>query len=355
MGLWSALTDGVINAEQARDIAIPAHNRTIAWCDRWITHYDNRLAYEKALLEACGQSDLLKPKARPKQPPLCNYRAPDGIRIENHYHQGEFSVYPQIDMTKAEYKAVYCDRKGTRPVEGSHRVRIVYGVICGGMSRSCVFLTDSKVHAKPDPVESKPVAELAAPVAYSPPVKTEQQKTADALRESLKTGVTVAVADQLFPTPPDLVERMLDLAEIDAGMTVLEPSAGTGNIVRAIIDRVDTEIVAYEIRQDLCAKLAATFPSYRLCARSADFLEVTDNMGEWPRIVMNPPFKNGQDIKHIQHACKMLKPGGRLVAICANGPRQNDQLKPLASHWEELPSGTFAGTCVRSVLMTIEG
>jgi len=37
---------------------------------------------------------------------------------------------------------------------------------------------------------------------------------------------------------------------------------------------------------------------------------------------MNPPFENGADIKHIQHAMKMLKPGGRLVAICANGPRQ---------------------------------
>jgi hypothetical protein len=29
------------------------------------------------------------------------------------------------------------------------------------------------------------------------------------------------------------------------------------------------------------------------------------------------------------HALKMLKPGGRLVAICANGPRQNDKLRPI--------------------------
>lgn len=55
----------------------------------------------------------------------------------------------------------------------------------------------------------------------------------------------------------------------------------------------------------------------------------------------------------------MLKPGGRLVAICANGPRQNSILKPLVDAqgglWEELPPDTFhsSGTSVRTVLMTI--
>jgi 16S rRNA G1207 methylase RsmC len=44
---------------------------------------------------------------------------------------------------------------------------------------------------------------------------------------------------------------------------------------------------------------------------------------------MNPPFANGDDIKHITHALKMLNPGGRLVAICANGPRQNDKLRSV--------------------------
>jgi hypothetical protein len=59
-------------------------------------------------------------------------------------------------------------------------------------------------------------------------------------------------------------------------------------------------------------------------------------------------FANADDIKHIMHALKMLKPGGRLVAICANGPRQNDQLRPIVKArggiWEELPSDTFIST-----------
>jgi uncharacterized protein YcaQ len=75
---------------------------------------------------------------------------------------------------------------------------------------------------------------------------------------------------------------------------------------------------------------------------------------------MNPPFENGADIKHIQHAMHMLKPGGRLVAICANGPRQQAILKPLAENsggwWEDLPAGTFAeqGTNVNTALLVIE-
>jgi hypothetical protein len=78
------------------------------------------------------------------------------------------------------------------------------------------------------------------------------------------------------------------------------------------------------------------------------------------RIVMNPPFANAEDIKHITHALTLLKPEGRLVAICANGPRQNNALRPLVTDLkgssEDLPADTFkdAGTGVRTVLLTID-
>jgi hypothetical protein len=75
---------------------------------------------------------------------------------------------------------------------------------------------------------------------------------------------------------------------------------------------------------------------------------------------MNPPFANGADITHIKHALSFVRPGGRLVAICANGPRQNVELRPLVEAaggtWEGLPEGTFreSGTGVRTVLLTVE-
>ena len=73
-------------------------------------------------------------------------------------------------------------------------------------------------------------------------------------------------------------------------------------------------------------------------------------------VLMNPPFSKGQDVAHILHALKFLKPGGRLVALCAAGPRQQAELRPLATTWEELPGDTFAsqGTNVRAALMMVQ-
>jgi len=145
MDLYSAIE--FLTPEQARDLSMPSKHRTIAHYTRWVEHTQLRLAYECAILEQQGGADLLKPKPRPKQPPICNYRAPEGIRIENMYHAGEFAIYPQVEMTKAEYSAINKDYKATRPVEGTHKVRVAMVGFNGSLA--CVFLTDSKVHTKP--------------------------------------------------------------------------------------------------------------------------------------------------------------------------------------------------------------
>ena len=54
-------------------------------------------------------------------------------------------------------------------------------------------------------------------------------------------------------------------------------------------------------------------------------------LGTFDRIVMNPPFDHGADIRHIEHARGKLKPGGRLVAICAAGPRQRERFEATAA------------------------
>jgi len=70
---------------------------------------------------------------------------------------------------------------------------------------------------------------------------------------------------------------------------------------------------------------------------------------------MNPPFERGADIGHIKHALGHLKPGGKLVALCADGPRQREALQPLTDTWETLPAGSFAsqGTGVNVAMLTI--
>jgi 16S rRNA G1207 methylase RsmC len=86
----------------------------------------------------------------------------------------------------------------------------------------------------------------------------------------------------------------------------------------------------------------------------ADFLDLTPaHIGKFDVVVMNPPFENAVDVRHIQHARGFLKPNGVLVAICARGPRQIAALQPEAEHWEELPAGTFAGTSVNAAILTM--
>ncbi len=110
-------------------------------------------------------------------------------------------------------------------------------------------------------------------------------------------------------------------------------------------------VCAIEVNAKLCEALRREYPL--TAVHCADFLQLNGDMGAFDRVVMNPPFENGADIKHIQHALGMLKPGGRLVAICANGPRQQEKLQPLADMWEVLPRDTFAGTAVSAALLVI--
>jgi tRNA G10 N-methylase Trm11 len=157
---------------------------------------------------------------------------------------------------------------------------------------------------------------------------------------------------------------MVQLADIQPGDRVLEPSAGTGAIIAAMGGRMfghnpdRGELMAVEINDKLAQHLEREFPLTNVA--TADFLECgTYNLGKFDAIVMNPPFGAASDIKHIKHAMGFLKPGGRLVAICAHGPRQVDQLQALAVEhggtWEKLPDGTFqdAGTNVSTALLTL--
>ena len=129
---------------------------------RWIAHAEKRLAYEKAMLESEGKSDLLKPKPRPRQPPLLNYRA-EKIHYDNEYRPGETCVASQVELTKAQYRSISTgNRQAVKVGNGNHRVRLVcvraarriLGVALHDLPPHpimvSVFLTDSKVHPVPE-------------------------------------------------------------------------------------------------------------------------------------------------------------------------------------------------------------
>lgn len=356
--LWSALTESIITPERARAIAVPVHERTITRCDRWLAHLANRLTYERAMLEDQGGADLLKPKPRPKQLPLCNYRAPEGIDVQNPYDADKVIHHPQVEMTKAEWAAIHADYKGTRVVDHSHRVRTA-------MQRHtlvCVFLTDSKTHPRPAAAQppSAPEPHRDPRPVYTPAAPTQF----DTLRQQLREGVQVVAAPQLFPTPPELAARMVDLAGIEPGHRVLDPSAGTGHILRAVRTAAHLQGIgksavrtAVEIDARLCDRLRTNEAGAHVVC--GDFLQCSGELGTFDRILMNPPFERAVDIQHIRHALGMLKDGGRLVAICANGPRQRATLIPLVEacggEWMDLAPDTFkeSGTGVNTALVIL--
>lgn len=433
---------------QVQEAARERFPRRIAHARRWIEHYDNRLAYERAMLaETTGVRDVadrwpnIEPggrvmvgsewctvvrvnktagkvaslttnrryvrkvgieevadytapsaseaeavKVATKLPPLCNYRTPGCV-----------------EMTAAEWKrgTKASDSFQVRTVDASaeyvaHRLRHRWQA-GGGYKMVPVFLTDEKLKFPPaaDEVAAVAAEEGAETPSLTPPApdlpkvieravareakrnerdeEAAKEQVFRELQNVLKSGnlprVEVVHATGFYPTPPAIAALMVEKAGglvAISGARILEPSAGSGNIIDAIHSHsagFDTfRLVAVELHAKLAEALRRKnylyANEYRYQVRQADFLECTpEDLGTFGLILMNPPFDGGADIRHIEHARKLLKPGGRLVAICANGPRQNAQLRPmvedLGGEWEELPADTFkeAGTSVRTALL----
>jgi predicted RNA methylase len=185
----------------------------------------------------------------------------------------------------------------------------------------------------------------------------------EAMRAQLKSGIAAPVytsAIDFFPTPAPIAERMareLDLRSFDQ---VLEPSAGSGNLLKAC---TVGNLIAIEHDSTLCTSLIKNFPKVNV--HCFDFLDVTNEVGKVDKILMNPPFKHGADIDHIRHAFSLLKEGGRLVAVCCEGPffRQDKKSKAFRQFLEDndatdfkLPEGSFksSGTMVSTRMVIID-
>lgn len=96
-----------------------------------------------------------------------------------------------------------------------------------------------------------------------------------------------------------------------AGLVVLEPSAGSGNIARALREAGAAEVLTCEIDPNLQPILRRD--GFRLIA--SDFMSVTaEQVSHVNMIVMNPPFSQG--VRHIQHAYDIAPAGCVIVALC---------------------------------------
>lgn len=102
-------------------------------------------------------------------------------------------------------------------------------------------------------------------------------------------------------TPPELAKRMAELVNLK-GKSVLEPSAGSGNLVRAALDAGARDVLAIDIDNKNMAALQERFAG-EVSWQLGDFLNMAPT---WPYDValMNPPWDDGQHWKHILHALK---------------------------------------------------
>jgi predicted RNA methylase len=171
---------------------------------------------------------------------------------------------------------------------------------------------------------------------------------------------------EYFPTPAAVVETMLDAAELEPGMTVLEPSAGAGAIASAA-NSAGCKVDCVELCGDLARVLRDGCYRQVICT---DFLEYgpRDNPAGaeyYDRVLMNPPFSRGQDIRHVTQALRFLKKGGRLVAILPAGvtfrqdkaTRAFREMVTASGGWiKELPEDAFknCGISVRTVMAVVD-
>lgn len=150
---------------------------------------------------------------------------------------------------------------------------------------------------------------------------------------------------QYYPTPQAVVDKVLDGLSLRDKL-VLEPSCGCGRFLDGLQQR---GAYVYGIEYD--ASRAAHSRAKGHAVLQGNFLE-THPIPKYDYVVMNPPFYGKHYAKHVEHAMKFLKDGGKLVAILPVTARYDHGL--LKGQWQDLPVGSFSksGTNINTTIYT---
>lgn len=162
-------------------------------------------------------------------------------------------------------------------------------------------------------------------------------------------------AADFYPTPPEVAGEMLDAHDL-RGKVILEPSAGSGNLIRACFERGAEEVLWCE-REEGLQPLLRAIPGARPINGGGDFLDVKP---EWVShidvVVMNPPFSAGA--RHILHAWEIAPPGAEIVSLCnwgtVNPDRWGSRNADLAKIIEAYGSAINLGRCFSEAERTTE-
>lgn len=159
-----------------------------------------------------------------------------------------------------------------------------------------------------------------------------------------QTGTAVAKDLQFYPTPQAVIEYALDAAGIykDTGYrdqsrpmpSVLEPSCGDGRIMDEV-KRRGYPVFGFEVHAGRAAETRAKGHH----VMTTNFLDFPPRE-EYDIVVMNPPFYGRHYVKHVNHAMKFLRPGGKLVSILPATAHYDHG--ELTGYWQDLPVGSFS-------------
>ncbi|MBQ1784622.1 MAG: PLxRFG domain-containing protein [Gammaproteobacteria bacterium] len=192
-------------------------------------------------------------------------------------------------------------------------------------------------------------------------IETREQLV-DALRELETLGEKPAAEPRLKQLERELIGKkipgyhnttgqalaiVLEQANIQPGDSVLEPSAGKGDMADAAKEAgADVDVI--EINGNLRGILEEK--GHNVVAH--DFMSFETDK-RYDVVLMNPPFENGQDMAHTRKAWELVKPGGRLVSILGAGVTFNSSkahqefrawVDEMGGALEKLPEGSFKGS-----------
>lgn len=115
-----------------------------------------------------------------------------------------------------------------------------------------------------------------------------------------------------FFTPDEHADFMVDWLNLKVGDAGFDPSAGNGQLVRAVRRKHGDTVIINAI------ELNKEYEDDLQCADNLwlqDFLDHRDS-GEYDFCIANPPFGNGIDLlAHVEHMREMTKLGGKIVMI----------------------------------------
>ena len=121
-----------------------------------------------------------------------------------------------------------------------------------------------------------------------------------------------------YPTPETLANKMLMGIDFTFIQTVLEPSAGKGDLITAVQKANDRNKYSYN-HHSIDIDAVELDPNLRALLKGNEIRVVHDNFltmhtsKHYDLIIMNPPFSEGD--KHLLKALEMQQNGGQVVCL----------------------------------------